>query len=35
MSTVDENNEFHSYNDQPAAIWVDGSKHWYQRGKLS
>ena len=33
MSTVDENNEFHSYNDQPAAIWVDGSKHWYLNGK--
>jgi hypothetical protein len=24
----------HSFNDQPAVIYIDGSKEWYQHGKL-
>jgi hypothetical protein len=27
-------NKKHSFNDQPAIIWVDGSKYWYQYGKI-
>jgi hypothetical protein len=27
-------NELHSFNDQPAAIYSDGRKEWYQHGKL-
>jgi hypothetical protein len=23
----------HSFNDQPACIWLDGTKLWYQHGK--
>ena len=26
--------ELHRDNDLPAVIYVDGSKHWYQNGKL-
>jgi hypothetical protein len=27
-------NELHSFNDQPAAIYSNGRKEWYQHGKL-
>jgi hypothetical protein len=28
------NRRLHSFNDQPAIIWRDGSKSWYKHGKL-
>jgi hypothetical protein len=27
-------NKLHSFNDQPAIIYVNGSKFWYQHGEL-
>jgi len=27
-----KNNQSHRDNDQPAAIWSDGSKSWYKNG---
>ena len=32
MNTFDENNQFHSYNDQPAIIYANGAKKWFQHG---
>ncbi len=31
---LDEDNMAHSYNDKPAAIYKDGTKEWYNHGKL-
>ena len=27
------NGVLHSFNDQPAEIWVNGTQKWYQNGK--
>ena len=31
---LDENRNYHSYNDMPAIIVSNGSKFWYKHGKL-
>jgi len=32
--TKDDSGQFHSYNDEPAIEYVDGSKEWYKHGKF-
>jgi hypothetical protein len=31
--TYNSNNQLHSFNDEPAIIYFDGTKYWYKDGK--
>ena len=33
-STVDENGLYHSFNDEPAIVYIDGMREWWKHGKL-
>ena len=32
-STFNHHHVHHSFNDEPAVIWPDGTKSWYNNGK--